>query len=492
MECVEGMRFVIDPRRIQDDRSQRGLKNRSTFRSFRGFRTPGAFLIILALEDQAGKGIFQSIEKRADMVVFVVRVSLTGSEPEVWRRLRLPEETTLYVVHLLLQLVMNWENRHRHQFVGADRKSYGVAEEADGLKTGLLDERLYLLSDLVKNPGDRFTYIYDFEDEWVHEVVLETPMEIGPDERTVWCLDGSGACPPEECGGVSGYHVLLDQLRNRDAEGNADAVVKLSMIVDPETFDSAEFNEMIIDEFPDDDETELPKELEHQLQLLTEIQDFLDLGIVPESAMPILTLEGYFAALAIHPVTIPANRWMPLVWDTSDSHLQPAFSSAVQKEKVTNLLVSYRNLMESYLSDANNEYDPLYSGFPVQSDEDLTQYAVAWVSGFLLGAMLDDDVWTRSFNDETGHQLLEPFLILSGLFDSLPYADSHDWSENKTRLAHQIGFCVEELRDYWKLWRYEYKVMPGSGHTVKVQPRVGRNEKCPCGSGKKYKQCCGK
>jgi len=27
---------------------------------------------------------------------------------------------------------------------------------------------------------------------------------------------------------------------------------------------------------------------------------------------------------------------------------------------------------------------------------------------------------------------------------------------------------------------------------VRTGPKVGRNDHCPCGSGKKYKQCCGK
>jgi preprotein translocase subunit SecA len=27
---------------------------------------------------------------------------------------------------------------------------------------------------------------------------------------------------------------------------------------------------------------------------------------------------------------------------------------------------------------------------------------------------------------------------------------------------------------------------------VRTGPKVGRNDPCPCGSGKKYKQCCGK
>jgi uncharacterized protein YecA (UPF0149 family) len=32
---------------------------------------------------------------------------------------------------------------------------------------------------------------------------------------------------------------------------------------------------------------------------------------------------------------------------------------------------------------------------------------------------------------------------------------------------------------------------PASGDSFDKQSRVGRNEPCPCGSGKKYKKCCG-
>ena len=39
----------------------------------------------------------------------------------------------------------------------------------------------------------------------------------------------------------------------------------------------------------------------------------------------------------------------------------------------------------------------------------------------------------------------------------------------------------------------EKRELPGKGHTiVRMSPKVGRNEPCPCGSGKKYKNCCGK
>jgi hypothetical protein len=46
----------------------------------------------------------------------VIRVHLLGSEPEVWRRISIDPELTLYQVHDALQVVFEWENDHLHAF----------------------------------------------------------------------------------------------------------------------------------------------------------------------------------------------------------------------------------------------------------------------------------------------------------------------------------------------------------------------------------------
>jgi hypothetical protein len=52
-------------------------------------------------------------------------------------------------------------------------------------------------------------YEYDFGDDWVHEV--EVDERLGSDARLSYplCIGGSRACPPEDCGGPSGYEELL-------------------------------------------------------------------------------------------------------------------------------------------------------------------------------------------------------------------------------------------------------------------------------------------
>jgi SEC-C motif-containing protein len=40
-------------------------------------------------------------------------------------------------------------------------------------------------------------------------------------------------------------------------------------------------------------------------------------------------------------------------------------------------------------------------------------------------------------------------------------------------------------------WYFEGGTVRPMGQAVRDQPKIGRNEPCPCGSGKKYKKCCG-
>ncbi|MDD4821881.1 MAG: SEC-C metal-binding domain-containing protein [Bacteroidales bacterium] len=42
-----------------------------------------------------------------------------------------------------------------------------------------------------------------------------------------------------------------------------------------------------------------------------------------------------------------------------------------------------------------------------------------------------------------------------------------------------INISQEEVNDLWEK------------NAVRSTPKIGRNEPCPCGSGKKYKHCCG-
>ena len=52
---------------------------------------------------------------------------------------------------------------------------------------------------------------------------------------------------------------------------------------------------------------------------------------------------------------------------------------------------------------------------------------------------------------------------------------------------HEVSTFVKEPDG----WKFEDGELVGETPIVREEPRVGRNDPCPCGSGKKYKKCCG-
>lgn len=83
----------------------------------------------------------------------------------------------------------------------------------------------YTLGDILKLPGDTFTFIYDLGDCWKHIVTL---VDIRPNmyEETdgdfagAHLLSGQGSCPPEDVGGVYGYADMLKALANPNEDGD--------------------------------------------------------------------------------------------------------------------------------------------------------------------------------------------------------------------------------------------------------------------------------
>lgn len=426
------------------------------------------------------------------MVVFDINVSLLGAEPAVWRQVRIPGDSHLRLVHLVLQMAMGWENRHLHEFVSADRKRY---VDFDGYEPqeNELDENMYTLKDLVSEPGDRCLYLYDFGDDWTHEIVLEavSEIEVEPAEQ-FRCLGGEGACPPEDCGGVPGYLELLEQFNDLDALGHDEAVDLLGETFDPEAFDCGRFNTRVENMFTIHEKVPPSETVDEETALILQLQDFLESETVPESAMSIVMLDGFFAALAIHPVTIMPSEWLPFVWDISGAGQQPKFASQRKAETGMGLLFSYMNSVTQSLADRSTVFEPLFEILEIDSDEEQMYAAMDWASGFMLGAMIDEEVWKKTFSDDEGRERIAPFVIMSGYSDDEPGIDQKKQDEIREELFDEMAACVLDLRDFWAPWRAEYLAQNGVGRTVKAPPRVGRNEPCPCGSGKKYKQCCGK
>lgn len=166
-----------------------------------------------------------------------IRVTLTDSEPAIWRRVLVPATIRLDRLDHVIQAAMGWTNSHLHMFTKGE-DSYGVPDP----DFPLLDERKVTLRDL----GEEFEYEYDFGDGWTHTVVVEAVVKRSADVTYPACVAGERACPPEDVGGIGGYEELIEVLADpRDPEYEhmvAWMGLEKGSDFDPSRFDANEAN----------------------------------------------------------------------------------------------------------------------------------------------------------------------------------------------------------------------------------------------------------
>jgi hypothetical protein len=141
---------------------------------------------------------------KAPQALYQLKITLAEIKPSIWRRIQVPSTILLCCLHDALQAVFGWTDSHLHSFE-KDGKYWGVPEYDD-----LIDESNVRLGKLLKSEGDSMMYVYDFGDDWRHEVVLEKIISANDLLKVPICLDGARRCPPEDVGGVSGYEEFLE------------------------------------------------------------------------------------------------------------------------------------------------------------------------------------------------------------------------------------------------------------------------------------------
>jgi Plasmid pRiA4b ORF-3-like protein len=172
--------------------------------------------------------------------IFRLKVTLQDTTPVVWRRLLVPADMTLAKFHDVLQDAMPWTNSHLHCFEAWSGRygMVGIEEDADDLK----DERRVKLSAVLPSEGACLLYRYDYGDDWEHLVGLEAILEHDRRHQYPLCVGGSRACPPEDCGGTSGYDELCRVLKSPKDEEHDTTLTWVGGYFDPAGFDANAVN----------------------------------------------------------------------------------------------------------------------------------------------------------------------------------------------------------------------------------------------------------
>lgn len=173
--------------------------------------------------------------------IYQLRISLMHIEPQIWRRVLVSGNRSLKKLHDIIQVAMGWQNCHLHMFAALDR-SWSYADpraEMDDAE----DEGRAKLRKIAPAVGSKFRYWYDFGDDWMHEIEVEAIK--APKGHTPVCVEGKGACPPEDCGGVPGYHNFVEAMRDRRHPDHTDLKRWFGSDFDPAFLDLDKINEAL-------------------------------------------------------------------------------------------------------------------------------------------------------------------------------------------------------------------------------------------------------
>ncbi|MBS3939849.1 MAG: plasmid pRiA4b ORF-3 family protein [Actinobacteria bacterium] len=144
-----------------------------------------------------------------------LRVQLDGAFPPVWRRIEVASDLGLDDLHDVLQVLFGWQDYHLHRFATGPQDDPGAVfactadlAEAweDDPSRPTWDVRV---DELLAAAGERLHYQYDYGDNWWLAIEVEDVVAAGVPAGRARLLEGAGAGPPEDCGGIHGYRIVV-------------------------------------------------------------------------------------------------------------------------------------------------------------------------------------------------------------------------------------------------------------------------------------------
>ncbi|CCE05064.1 putative transporter (YecA family protein with SEC-C motif) [Bradyrhizobium sp. STM 3843] len=198
-------------------------------------------------------------------------------------------------------------------------------------------------------------------------------------------------------------------------------------------------------------------------------------------------LDGFIAGLLVCPETIPVSEWFAAAFGMTGGRTS-VFDTIDHANDILGRVTDYYNDIAMTLAEHPEEYRPL---FPIDESNGDVLWEL-WIDGFMRAIDLRRSAWTKLL--DVGE---DATAALAGLFMLADIAgENHDLPDKElTRLTQQAPMLIPQ----WVITLHAHRLSrPAPVSSLADQPnpfatarKVGRNEPCPCGSGKKYKRCCG-
>lgn len=218
---------------------------------------------------------------------------------------------------------------------------------------------------------------------------------------------------------------------------------------------------------------------------LDRLEELLDSAIFNDQAMQLDELQALICAVLSGPEPVPTSVWLTAALGES-----PAYASAEQANEVLTLIMGFYNAIAATLQQDEPWELILY---PFADDPGELDFA-AWADAYIYGTQLGND-WYEFAGDQAEDlsELLQSLFLLNGMLKEDAEKNHERWmslTDEKlaiSRAQEELPELVSAIYDFWRVRR---SAGEGAAFSSDDSP-AGGGETCPCGSGKKYSQCCG-
>jgi len=212
--------------------------------------------------------------------------------------------------------------------------------------------------------------------------------------------------------------------------------------------------------------------------LLYRIDEDADTEGKDEGILGLSELDGLLTAVVSGPTLIPPSQWLPVVW----GDFEPVWESEKEAQKVMMLMMDIMNSTVATLMESPEQFQPLFNERIV--DDKTYTIIDEWCEGYMLGVSLAQELW-----DSAGLEMQILLTPIMGFTESTKW-QAHDLPTEAevANIRNAITPNAQAIHAFWLQRRADFK--PSVSTVRRELPRIGRNDPCPCGSGKKYKKCC--
>jgi len=236
-----------------------------------------------------------------------------------------------------------------------------------------------------------------------------------------------------------------------------------------------------------DEHDEKPETLDRfwdpDLEVLGEMLDQME----SDEAMDLEELDGFFAALVCGPELVMPSEYLPVVMGTEV--LTNPFPNEQALQLFLQLVMHHWNeVVKSF--ETEDFFIPL-----LLEDEDGKSYGNNWAIGFMRGVAMRQDAWKELLDDEDQFARFIPIMALVHEHDPdpemRPYKEPMAGERREQLLAGVSATVTAMYRYFIPRRRRMTETTWEQAQPKGKKPKIGRNDSCYCGSGKKYKKCCG-